>query len=279
LAFDDPRFDESVHQDRMAAALGVEMRRVKVSDGEVAAALPRVVEQAEKPMLRTAPGPLLALSGLVRDSGFKVVLTGEGSDELFGGYNLFQEAAVRRFWARSPESRLRPRLFARLYPYLSRDLAQGGGLMAEFFKAGMTELDDPLYSHRPRLRTTTRNLRFLAPEVRATSLEVGDPEARLLARLPASFAAMGPLGQAQYLEIATFLTGFLLHSQGDRMLAAHAVEGRFPFLDVGVAELAASLPERLRLNGIREKHLLRVALRGVVPDDINRRPKRPYRAP
>jgi len=279
LAFEDPRFDESEHQDRMADALGVELRRVTVSDADVAAALPQVVWQAEKPMLRTAPGPLLALSGLVRDSGFKVVLTGEGSDELFGGYNLFQEAAVRRFWARSPESRLRPRLFARLYPYLSRDLAQGGGLMAEFFKAGMTELDDPLYSHRPRLRTTTRNLRFLAPEVRGTSLEVGDPEARLLARLPGSFAAMGPLGQAQYLEIATFLTGFLLHSQGDRMLAAHAVEGRFPFLDVGVAELAASLPERLRLNGIREKHLLRVALRGVVPDDINRRPKRPYRAP
>src|SRR5690606_19879151 len=74
LAFDDPRFDESVHQDRMAAALGVEMRRVKVSDGEVAAALPRVVEQAEKPMLRTAPGPLLALSALARDAGFKVVL-------------------------------------------------------------------------------------------------------------------------------------------------------------------------------------------------------------
>ncbi|HZW28831.1 MAG TPA: asparagine synthase (glutamine-hydrolyzing) [Trueperaceae bacterium] len=279
LAFDDPRFDESVHQDRMAAALGVEMRRVKVSDGEVAAALPRVVEQAEKPMLRTAPGPLLALSALARDAGFKVVLTGEGSDELFGGYNLFQEAAVRRFWARDPASTLRPRLFGRLYPYLSRDLAAGGGLMAAFFKVGMEELDDPLYSHRPRLRTTARNLRFLSTGTRAAAAEVGDPEARLLARLPATFHELGPLGQAQHLEIATFLTGFLLHSQGDRMLAANSVEGRFPFLDVRVAELAASLPERLRMNGIREKYLLRRALEGVVPDVINRRPKRPYRAP
>lgn len=279
LSFEDPRFDESAHQDRMAQALGVEVERVMVSDAQVAAALPRVVWHAEKPMLRTAPGPLLALSALAQQSGFKVVLTGEGSDELFGGYNLFQEAAVRRFWARDPGSRLRPRLFGRLYPYLSRDLAAGGGLMAEFFKSGMLDLDDPLYSHRPRLRTTSRNLRFLAPEVRASAAEVGQPEERLLARLPAEFSAMGPLGQAQHLEIITFLTGFLLHSQGDRMLAANSVEGRFPFLDVNVAQLAADLPERLRMNGIREKYLLRRALRGVVPDEINRRPKRPYRAP
>jgi len=279
LSFEDPRFDESTHQDNMAAALGVELHRVSVSDEQVASALPRVVKQAEKPMLRTAPGPLLALSQLARDEGYKVVLTGEGADELFGGYNLFQEAAVRRFWARDPESRLRPQLFARLYPYLSRDLAAGGGLMAQFFRTGMEDLDDPLYSHRPRFRTTARNLRFLAPELRAQAAEVGDPEARLLARLPDEFAAVGHLGQAQYLEIITFLTGFLLHSQGDRMLAANSVEGRFPFLDVNVAELAASLPERARMNGIREKHVLRRALAGVLPSEINARPKRPYRAP
>lgn len=279
LSFDDPRFDESEHQDRMANALGVEMRRVMISDSEVADALPRVIRHAEKPMLRTAPGPLLALSALARQSGFKVVLTGEGSDELFGGYNLFQESAVRRFWARDPGSRLRPQLFGRLYPYLSRDLAAGGSLMAEFFKSGMMELDDPLYSHRPRIRTTTRNLRFLASDVRASAATIGSPEKRLLARLPADFTEKGPLGQAQHIEIATFLTGFLLHSQGDRMLAANSVEGRFPFLDVHVAELAASLPERMRMNGIREKYLLRKALKGVIPDEINKRPKRPYRAP
>lgn len=279
LSFDDPRFDESEHQDRMADALGVEVHRVMVMDSEVAEALPRVVRHAEKPMTRTAPGPLLALSALVRQTGFKVVLTGEGSDEMFGGYNLFQEAAVRRFWARQPESRLRPLLFGRLYPYLSRDLAAGGGLMAQFFKNGMLELDDPLYSHRPRFRTTARNLKFLAPEVRAISDAVGSPEERLLTRLPADFSDKGPLGKAQHLEMITFLTGFLLHSQGDRMLAANSVEGRFPFLDVHVAELAAALPERLRMNGIREKYLLRKALKGVVPEEINKRPKRPYRAP
>lgn len=279
VAFEDPRFDESPYQQRMANELGVTLRSIKVSDSDVATALPAVIRHAEKPMLRTAPGPLLLLSRFVRQAGFKVVLTGEGSDELLGGYNIFQEAMVRRFWARQPGSRLRPRLLGKLYPYLSRDLQQGGGFMAEFFRAGMEEIDDPLYSHRPRFRTTSRNLRFLAPETLATRTEVGDPEERVIDRLPPEFSAMGPLGQAQYLEIATFLTGFLLHSQGDRMLMANSVEGRFPFLDVNVAEFAASLPERLRLRDIQEKYLLRKSLANVLPAEINKRPKRPYRAP
>jgi len=279
VAFEDPRFDESPYQDRMAAELGVNLLRIVVSDSDVAAVLPEVVRYAEKPMLRTAPGPLLLLSRFVRDAGFKVVLTGEGADELFGGYNIFQEAMVRRFWARQPGSTLRPRLLGKLYPYLSRDLQRGGGFMAEFFKAGMLELDDPLYSHRPRFRTTARNLRFLSPETLATRTSVGDPEARVMDRLPPEFSNMGPLGQAQYLEIITFLTGFLLHSQGDRMLMANSVEGRFPFLDKDVAEFASALPERLRLRDIHEKYLLRKSLAGVLPDEINKRPKRPYRAP
>jgi len=279
VTFEDPRFDEAAYQQHMAAELGVNLRSIRVSDADVAAVFPAVIRSAEKPMLRTAPGPLLLLSRLVRESGFKVVLTGEGADEILGGYNIFQEAMVRRFWARQPQSTLRPRLLGKLYPYLSRDLQQGGGFMAEFFKSGMLELDDPLYSHRPRFRTTSRNLRFLASETLRTQERVGSPEERISSRLPQGFGAMGPLGKAQYLEIATFLSGFLLHSQGDRMLAANSVEGRFPFLDVHVAEFAARLPERLRLRDLREKYLLRKSLADVLPAEINRRPKRPYRAP
>lgn len=279
VSFGDPRFDESTFQRRMADELGVNLRTIVVADQDVATAFPEVVRFAEKPMLRTAPAPLLLLSSLVRDAGFKVVLTGEGSDELLGGYNLFQEAMVRRFWARQPDSTLRPRLLGKLYPYLSRDLQLGGGFMAEFFRAGMMELDDPLYSHRPRFRSTSRNLRFLAEQTLASRGSVGDPESRVVARLPRDFVEMGPLGQAQYLEITTFLTGFLLHSQGDRMLSANSVEGRFPFLDVRVAEFAARLPERLRLRDLHEKYLLRKALAPVLPEEIYKRPKRPYRAP
>ncbi len=90
---------------------------------------------------------------------------------------------------------------------------------------------------------------------------------------------MTPLGKAQYLEITTFLEGYLLHSQGDRMLMGHSIEGRFPFLDYRVAEFAASLPDQLRLRGLKEKYLLRKAVEHRLPAEIAARKKRPYRAP
>ncbi len=90
---------------------------------------------------------------------------------------------------------------------------------------------------------------------------------------------MTPLGKVQYLEIATFLEGYLLHTQGDRMLMGHSIEGRFPFLDYRVAELAASLPDQLRLRGLTEKYLLRKAVAHRLPTEIAARKKRPYRAP
>ena len=279
VGFEDARFDESRFQDRMAAALGVDLTRVTVSGADVAASLPEVVRRAEKPLLRTAPAPLLRLSRAVRDAGMKVVLTGEGSDEVFGGYGIFQEAMVRRWWAKDPDSTMRPALLARIYPYLSRDLAKGGGFLSAFFKAGIEDLDDPLYSLRPRIATTRRNLRFLAPDVRATADVVGDPTDRLIAQLPDDFADVGPLGQAQYLEIATFMTPYLLHGQGDRMLMGNSIEGRFPFLDPHVAAFAAGLPERLRLRDMEEKYLLRRAFAPILPAEIAERPKRPYRAP
>lgn len=279
IGFEHARFDESGFQDRIADALNIDLTRIAVTGRDVAESFPEVVRRAEKPILRTSPAPMLRLSQAVRDAGMKVVLTGEGADELFAGYGIFQEAMVRRFWARQPESRVRPQLLGRIYPYLSRDLRRGGGFLAAFFRAGIDEHMDPLYSMRPRIATTSRNLRFLSADVRELAASVGQPTDRLIARLPAAYADFGPLGQAQYLEIHTFLTGYLLHAQGDRMLMGRSVEGRFPFLDVRVAEFAASLPERLRLRDLEEKYLLKKAFAPDLPSDIAARPKRPYRAP
>jgi asparagine synthase (glutamine-hydrolysing) len=75
------------------------------------------------------------------------------------------------------------------------------------------------------------------------------------------------------------LSGYLLSSQGDRMLMAHSVEGRFPFLDTHVVEFANSLTPSAKLRGLDEKHVLKRAASGLVPEEILRRPKQPYRAP
>src|SRR4029079_2155049 len=110
--------DESGYQEELVRALNTDHRTIATSAGDIAAAFPDVVRHAERPMLRTGPAPLYSLAKLVHDSGYKVVLTGEGADEVFAGYDIFKEAKLRRFAARQPHSTRRPLLFQRLYPYL-----------------------------------------------------------------------------------------------------------------------------------------------------------------
>jgi asparagine synthase (glutamine-hydrolysing) len=279
IGFSDEGFDESRHQDEVARHLGVDFRRAVVDADAIAQLLPRAVELGEKPLLRTAPAPLLRLSAAVRDSGLKVVLTGEGADELFAGYDIFREDKVRRFWARDPSSTLRPLLFARLNRFLGADLRRAGGFAAAFYGRDLLNERDPLYSHRIRFLNTARCLRILSADFLAGATQEPDAAERLARNLPTAFANWTPLSRAQYVEIATFFEGYLLHAQGDRMLMGHSVEGRFPYLDVRVAELSAKLPDSLLLRGLHEKYALRRAVARHLPEQIVRRAKQPYRAP
>src|SRR5690606_20447779 len=97
VAFSDARFDEREFQRSMVEHLRTDHRQIEVDAADIGRAFDDVVWYAERPMMRTAPAPLLRLAGLVRRHGVKVVLTGEGADEIFGGYNLFREDKVRRF--------------------------------------------------------------------------------------------------------------------------------------------------------------------------------------
>jgi asparagine synthase (glutamine-hydrolysing) len=279
IGFRDPLFDESAYQDRFVADLGTSLTRVVVDSPDIAELLPRAVELSEKPTLRTALAPLLRLSRAVQEAGLKVVITGEGADELFGGYDIYRENKVRRFWARVPESTVRPLLFARLNEFLGKDLKRSGAFLAGFYRRGLEDVDDPLYSHRLRFANTARSLRLFSPDVLEAAARAGDSLDRVQERLPEGFSELTPLGKAQYLEILTFLDSYLLHSQGDRMLMGHSVEGRFPFLDYRVAEFAAALPDLMKVRWLEEKYLLRKVAEPLLPPEISARRKRPYRAP
>ncbi|WP_439615709.1 asparagine synthase (glutamine-hydrolyzing) [Shinella sp.] len=278
LTFRSAEHDESGWQRTMAAALGVASDSVECTTAAIARHLPDVMHHIQCPILRTAPVPLSMLSARVREQGMKVVLTGEGADEIFAGYDLFREARVRRFCGRQPQSARRPRLFQRLYPYLPGLKQQSPEYLARFFAFGSEALDDPLYSHRPRFRSTAAAKLFFSADLRQ---EIGDYDAaaNLAAQLPADFRRWHPLHQAQYLETAFLLPGYILSSQGDRVMMANAVEGRFPFLDHRVVAFAATLSPDAKLNGLKEKHILKQAARGLVPAAIIERPKQPYRAP
>ncbi|MBU0704888.1 MAG: asparagine synthase C-terminal domain-containing protein, partial [Chloroflexi bacterium] len=165
----------------------------------------------------------------------------------------------------------------RLYPYIS-DLSRGGDYLTAFFRQGLTEVDRPGYSHRIRWRNTTRLQRLFSAQLQE-SLEGYDPAEEFLASLNSALAGWGTLAQAQYIEVATFMSPYLLSSQGDRMMAANSVEGRFPFLDHRVVEFCSRLPPRFKMRGLQEKHILRKSAQGLLPPQVWQRRKQPYRAP
>ena len=239
---------------------------------------PEVIRHTERPVIRTAPAPLFQLSQLVRENDFKVVMTGEGADEILAGYDIFKEAKIRRFWARQPQSARRPRLLRQLYPYLVNLHGQPQPYLEAFFRSGLENPADPLFSHLPRWRMTSRLKMFFSDDLRQA---IGNYDAmdELRQRLPEDYGRWHPLSQAQYLEAAWLLPGYILSSQGDRVAMAHAVEGRFPFLDHRVVEFAGRLPPRMKLRGLTEKYILRRAMESYLPAGIARRPKQPYRAP
>ncbi len=278
LTFDDPEFDESDSQREMVRYLGTRNTSVHCTSAEVGAAFRRTIWHTETPIVRTAPAPLMLLSQHVRAQGYKVVLTGEGADEVFAGYDLFKEAKIRRFWARAPQSRLRPRALERLYPYLKTSPAAAPAFTRQFFGAGLELANEPYFAHVPRWTTTRRIWRYFSRDVKAR-LAGCDPYRAFKDTLPAAAAGWHGLARDQYAEAHTLLSGYLLSSQGDRMASANAVEARFPFLDHRVIEFANRLPPRYKLRGLTEKYILRKAAQGLLPEGIRRRVKQPYRAP
>ena len=277
IAFDDASFDESAWQQRMARFLGTEHQVVHATHADIGRVFPEVIWHTETPVTRTAPAPMFLLSKLVRDSGYKVVLTGEGADEFLAGYDIFKEAKVRRFWAAQPKSAWRPLLLRRLYPDIEGLAKSNPALLAAFFSDGLMQTDSPEYSHALRWRNGRRNGRFLSEEVRREAN--GQERGVLSGLLSSDFGNWAPLARAQFLEIKLFLSQYLLSSQGDRMGMAHSIEGRFPFLDCRVVEFCNRLPPKLKLRGLTEKYLLKRLGRQWLPPEIWQRPKRPYRAP
>ena len=276
IAFDDGDFDESAYQQQMARFLGTEHHVVRATHADIGRVFPEVIWHAEVPLMRTAPAPMFMLSKLVRDCGYKAVLTGEGADEFLAGYDIFKEAKVRRFWARQPDSALRPLLLRRLYPDIGQ-LSRSSSFLMAFFRDGLTDVDAPDYSHAVRWRNNRRTRRFFSE---AVSNDIAGHGQRLLAeQLPPRLRRWEPLARAQYLEVHLFLSQYLLSSQGDRMGMAHSVEGRFPFLDYRVVDFCNRLPSSLKLRGLTEKYLLRKLGAQWLPEEIWGRAKRPYRAP
>lgn len=278
INFQESSYDETESQRELIGKLNTSHSQIIVSNAMIRENFPQVVWHSEVPLLRTGPVPMFLLSRLVRSSNFKVVLSGEGADEIFGGYNIFKEAKIRSFWGRNPSSTWRPLLVERLYHYIFNNPARGRAFLQQFFAVREEDIDDPLFSHAIRWEHSWKNSTFFSSDLLA-SLGGHLPVEDVSQFIPAGFAGWDVLAKAQYWESFIFLPNYLLTSQGDRVGMANSIEMRHPFLDFRVIDFAARLPAKWKIRGLTEKFILKKAFGSDLPASITNRPKQPYRAP
>lgn len=233
VAFDDAAMNESRWQREVARTHGLTHHEVRFDVADIEARLAEMVYAAECPVKETYNVCSLALAGAARAAGVRVVLGGEGADELFAGYPGYRtDRAHARFAdAQSAleaalEAELNERLWGAPTRY-ERDLYAHRALREELYAPGLREGFAGF--------DCTRRLRLDAERLRGRD----------------------PVHQRSYLDVKLRLGEHLLGDHGDRMAMARGVEGRFPFLDRAVVEHARTMRPSLKLNGLREKHVLR----------------------
>ena len=277
IRFEEENFDEGEYQDEMVSYLNTDHSTITAYNKQIGEELPKVIRQIENPLLRLSPIPLFFLSKVVRENNYKVVVTGEGADEIFGGYDIFKETKIRKFWSIRPESKYRPLLLTKLYPDIFKNQVLSE-MLKTFFKAGLDQPDQPFFSHLIRWNNTKRIKNFYSKDVKHF-LKFSDVFKIITGELPENFSEWDYLSKAQYLEIKTFLSSYLLSSQGDKVAMANSVEIRVPYLDHRIIEFMSRIPHKYKIRGMNEKYLLKRVYKNLLPKKIIYRTKHPYRAP
>jgi asparagine synthase (glutamine-hydrolysing) len=268
VAFDEPGANELPYARMAASAVGAEHREVIVSPREFFEALPRLIWHEDEPIAFTSSVPLYFVSRLARDH-VKVVLTGEGADELFLGYNRYRVTAwnhrLGRAWQHLPgplrasARRVAEGLPGRAGRYASRSFLARGSNPRDLFYENFSVFSQGLQE------------RLLADPARLAE----DPYTEGLGYY--NSAAGGPLDRMSAADLQTYLVELLMKQ--DQMSMAASIESRVPFLDTAFAEYAVSLPASFKLRGWRTKAVLREAVAKLIPPAILTRKKMGFPVP
>lgn len=277
ITFEDKEFDESKYQKMMSGYLRTKHHEIKFSMAELPSIIKRVVYHTETPLLRAGAFPMYALAEFVRNNNKQVVLSGEGSDELFGGYDIFREVKVREFCNRNPDSKVRQLLYKKINNFVKDLNKQPASSLAMFYSS--SQKFSPFESHLPRWRLGAYSQQFFSEEYKTAIREFDAEKSVENTLLPVNLSNFTPVQRAQYIEIVVFLQNYLLSSQGDRVSMANGVECRYPFLDNEIVDFASGLPDSLKIRALNEKYILKSLAKKYVPEDIINRKKFPYRSP
>jgi asparagine synthase (glutamine-hydrolysing) len=278
IGFDNAEYDETAIAREMAEAVNAEHDVMLLEADHLYDHFEETLWHTERTIYNTLGVAKLLMSRHVNETGYKVVMTGEGSDELFGGYPAFRrDMFLHGLDHLAPEER-----------------AEWEAMLAEsnkLFKGAMLaeeSLDDPALTDRVGF-TPSCLQPWLASGERVPGLLQADRRAALADYKPGvaiaetldadSLAGRHPLDKAQYVWIKTMLEGQILTWGGDRVDMANAMEARPPFLDHHLAEYAAQLPPSMRIHGRTEKYVLREAMKGLLPETLYKREKFAFMAP
>jgi asparagine synthase (glutamine-hydrolysing) len=280
LTFDRPDYDEEKEAREMAVRVGAEFHPIPIGQDDLADHLGDAVHQAEAICVNAHGVAKYLLSRAVRLAGYKVVITGEGSDEILGGYAHFRRdmlmynregqdpaalaAMLQQLEALNPVSRglLLPHGATKPLDHVKRRLGFIPSWI-ETFAARAVKLEELLSPGFVQRNGTRDSYGPLLNEL--------DIRGQLNGR--------DPVHQSLYLWSKTLLPSYILTLLGDRMEMAHSIEGRVPFLDHRVVEVVRSQPVTQKINGMTEKYVLREAVRDVVTDTVYRRQKHPFLSP
>ena len=278
LSFDRPDYDETAIAREMAELANAEFHPIPITQSDLADHFADAVAHAET-LANNAHGVAkYLLSRAVRDAGYKVVLTGEGSDEILAGYPHFR----RDLWlhdheAAGGDAAAVPALLEELRV---RNPVSRGLLLPDGEGASLEEFRAVLGFAPAWLETgATQAHKISALFAPAFAAEVAGRDAyrELLEGLdvPGQLAGRAAVNQSLYLWAKVMLPNYVLAFLGDRMEMAHSIEGRLPFLDHPVVELARSLPLDQKIRGTVEKYVLREAARPGLDGDGSRPAKAP----
>ena len=279
IIFDDKFYDESDYQAELYNKFNIKNKKqINISSNDIGNVFDQVIFHTEQPIFRTAPAPLYLLSQEVNRDKCKVVLTGEGADEIAWGYDLFKEIKFRNLMAANFE---KDENFAKI-KFINRFLEQSDSkydkFMLDFYKKFSKQTGSLFFSHLIKFSNAKYISHFFSKDIKKM-FEKYDIKEKLSSELPDNFKKFNNLQKGQYLEMKTLLPNYLLSSQGDRMSMANSVEGRYPFLDHNVIEYFASMSDNYKLNDFNEKYILKETFKPFLPKKIISRHKHPYRAP
>jgi asparagine synthase (glutamine-hydrolysing) len=280
LTFDHGDYDEEAEAKEMAAKVGAEFNPIPIRQDDLADHFSDAIFQSETFCWNAHGVAKYLLSRAVRNAGYKVVITGEGSDEILGGYAHFRRDML--LYNRNGQD---PATVASLVRDLEKLNPVSRGLLLPDGEAKPLENVKRLLGFVPSWIET-----FSARSVKMQAVFSGDFGTMIGTRhsyqplfsdldVRGQLAGRDPVHQSLYLWSKTVLPGYILNMLGDRMEMAHSVEGRVPFLDHHVVELIRSQPVTQKIRGMTEKYVLREAVRDLITDTVYRRQKHPFLSP